>query len=69
MPKKTSQKNEKKVAPKKIEPAILVALIALTGTLTTALLNSSVAQAALTNSGDCSSPCFSQPWFRFVHGQ
>lgn len=42
MAKKTTHSKEKKASPKKIEPAIIVALIALTGTLITALLNSSV---------------------------
>jgi len=42
MPKKTSPKTDKKASTKKLDTAILVALIALTGTLTTALMNSSV---------------------------
>ena len=42
MAKKPTQQKENKASPKKIEPAIIVALIALAGTLTTALLNSSV---------------------------
>lgn len=42
MAKKPTQPKAKNSSPKKIEPAIIVALIALVGTLTTALLNSSV---------------------------
>ena len=56
MPKKSAQQNEKKASRKKIDTAIIVALIALIGTLTTALLNSEVITEWLKHQAQATDP-------------